>query len=88
MQVRANPDALEDLAKALKGFVENIDEAVGRLQGSFNAASTAWDDPKKVEFEEVYNELLHGQARFKETASDMVPHLFHKAQKLREYLGS
>ena len=87
-QAHVDPDELEQFAHSITGFVENIDDAVGELSGSFSAVSDTWQDSQRNSFEEVYNDLIQCLNRFKEAASEQVPYLLRKAAQAREYLGS
>jgi uncharacterized protein YukE len=87
-QAIVNPDELEKFANSITAFVNNIDDAMGELQGRFNVVNDTWQDAQRDSFEEVYNELLQCLSRFKEAASEQVPYLNSKVAQAREYLES
>jgi uncharacterized protein YukE len=87
-QAHVDPDELERFAHSITGFVDEIENAVGNLNGSFNTVSDTWQDSQRNSFEEVYNELLVCLERFKEAAQEQVPYLLSKAAQARDYLES
>ena len=87
-QAYVDPDELERFVYSITAFVDNIESAIGELQGSFNEVSDTWRDSQRSSFEDDYNELLQCLDRFKEAASEQVPYLNTKVAQAREYLES
>jgi uncharacterized protein YukE len=87
-QAIGDPDELERFAHSVSQFVETLDDAVGALDGSFNALGESWQDEKRTAFEDEYREMLRSLAQFKEAASEQVPYLLTLATRLRDYLAS
>ena len=87
-QAIGDPDELETFAHSLQLFIDQINETTGQLNQQFGALGETWQDAKRVQFEEQFQELLRQQAAFEARASEQIPHLRALAAKLRDYLQS
>jgi uncharacterized protein YukE len=87
MQAIANPDELVNFANALEHYLNTLEQETSRLTSGFNQLGDSWRDQKRMEFEEIYHNLLGSLAAFKENANQQIPHLRIMAEDLRQYLS-
>lgn len=83
--VRNDFEQLRLFANRLNQYLDEIDQANSNLDSAFAELGEAWDDHKRMEFEEVYNELRDMINRFRENAEEQIPYLNELADKLEEY---
>lgn len=86
-RVHGNPEDLRQFAGALQHYLDTLNEETGQLDGAFNNLGETWDDQKRVEFEEVYQQLRGALNAFEEQAREQIPHLIQLATDLETYLG-
>lgn len=84
-QVHANPDDLRDFANRLQACGETIGEEINATSTAFAALGDTWNDAKRAEFEETFNELRECIRRFTEACDDQVPYLLRLADHLDEF---
>ena len=84
--VHGNPEELRAFAGALQQFLDNVESETSGLNQAFNRLGDSWQDEKRSEFEEKYQDLMHALDSFKENASEQLPHLYRLADRLEEYL--
>ena len=87
-QAIGDPDELERFAHALTQFIETMNDAVANLNLSFASLGDTWKDGKRIQFEEIYNVLLHQLSLFEANTSEQIPHIRLLASRLRDYLQS
>ena len=87
-QAIGNPDELEAFAHSLQAYLDQINEATGRLNQQFGALGDTWQDAQRARFEEQFEDLLRQISAFDANASEQIPHLRVMADKLRDYLQS
>lgn len=87
-QAMGDPDELENFAHILYQFIETMDDSVGNVNAAFTALGDSWQDEKRIQFEETYNELVQYLSQFKIVAEDQVYYLRTLAERLRAYLDS
>lgn len=83
-QVHANPDEIRDFAARLQACDENISDEISTTSAAFAALGDTWNDAKRAEFEEAFNELCEGIRRFSAACEEQVPHLIRLADYLDE----
>lgn len=86
-QVHGNPEELRLFANALEHYLDTLEEETGRLDGAFNQLGDTWDDQKRREFEDVYQQLRGALNAFQEQAKAQIPHLHQLATDLEIYLS-
>ena len=86
-QAHGNPEELRIFAGALQHYLDTIIEETGRLDGAFNQLGDTWDDQKRREFEDVYQQLRGALNAFHEQATEQIPYLNQLATDLETYLG-
>ena len=69
-QAHGNPEELRLFAGALEHYLDTLEEETGRLDGAFNQLGDTWDDQKRREFEEVYQQLRGALNAFQERRSN------------------
>ena len=63
-QVNINPDEVEQFVREILNFLEIQQESTNRLNYAFSTLSTTWQDQKRIQFEEIYRELLQILSKF------------------------
>ena len=84
-QVHADPDALREVASRLAACEENIGEELSSISAAFAALGDSWNDSKRVEFEDSFNDLGECIRRFMDACDDQVPYLRRLADHLDEF---
>ena len=84
-QVHANPDDLRSFASRLQACGEAIEEEATATSAAFAALGDTWNDAKRVEFEEDFEELCECIRRFTTACDEHVPHLYRLADHLDDY---
>ena len=87
-QVHANPDDLREFASRLQACGESIAEEASATSAAFTALGDTWNDAKRAEFEESFNELLECVRRFTASCDDQVPYLRRLADHLDDFNNS
>ena len=87
-QVHANPDDLREFASRLQACGETIAEEASATSAAFAALGDTWNDAKRAEFEESFNELLECVRRFTASCDDQVPYLRRLADHLDDFNNS
>jgi uncharacterized protein YukE len=86
-QAHGNPEELRLFANALEHYLSTVEEETGRLDGAFSQLGDTWDDQKRREFEEVYQQLRGALNNFHEQATQQIPYLNQLATDLETYLS-
>lgn len=84
-QVHANPDEIRDFAARLQVCDENISDELSATAAAFAALGDTWNDAKRAEFEESFEELKDCIGRFSASCAEQVPHLIRLADHLDEF---
>ncbi len=84
-QVHANPDEIRDFAARLQACDENISDELSATAAAFAALGDTWNDAKRAEFEESFEELKDCIGRFSASCAEQVPHLIRLADHLDEF---
>ena len=87
-QAIGDPDELDAFAHSLHSYLEQINEATAQLNQQFGALGETWQDAKRTQFEEQFQELLRQLVAFDANAAEQIPYLRSMAAKLRDYLQS
>lgn len=86
-QAHGNPEELRLFASALQHYLDTLEEETGRLDGAFNQLGDTWDDQKRREFEDVYQQLRGALNAFQEQSKEQIPYLQQLAADLETYLS-
>lgn len=86
-QVHGNFEELRIFASALEHYLDILQEETGRLDGAFNQLGDTWNDQKRMEFEDVYQQLRRALNAFHEQAQNQIPHLRQLADDLEIYFS-
>lgn len=84
-QVQANPEELRAFAARLANCSQAINEEAEGTAAAFSSLGDTWNDAKRSEFEEVFEELLSCIRRFHDACEDQVPYLQNLASHLEDY---
>ena len=84
-QVHANPDEIRNFAARLMACGENISEEIADTSAAFAALGDTWNDAKRAEFEDSFEELKACIQRFAAACDEQVPHLRRLADHLDEF---
>ena len=84
-QVHANPDEIRDFAAQLRSCGDNISEEIAAASAAFAALGDTWNDAKRTEFEDAFNDLKACIQRFSSACDEQVPHLIRLADRLDEF---
>lgn len=82
---RANYEELFHFAGVLQHYLDAVMEETNRLDAAFAQLGDTWQDEKRMQFEDVYQQLHGALNAFHEQASEQVPHLNKLAQHLKDY---
>jgi len=86
-QAHGNPEELRMFADSLQHYLDTVQDETARLDGAFNQLGDTWDDQKRREFEDVYQQLRGALNSFHEQATEQIPHLLQLAADLETYLS-
>lgn len=81
-----DPSELRRFAQNLKKFSLGLEEQMRVLQGQLGALGDTWRDQEHDRFVEEFEQTKQVLRRFVESASNQVPLLLRKAEKIEEYL--
>ena len=84
-QVHANPDEIRDFAARLRSCGGNISEEISDTTAAFAALGDTWNDAKRAEFEDAFDDLKACIQRFSAACDEQVPHLIRLADRLDEF---
>ena len=85
-QVHANPDDIRDFATRLQACSDNISDEISATSAAFASLGDTWNDAKRAEFEDAFEELRACIQRFSESVcEEQVPHLNRLADHLDEF---
>jgi len=84
-QVNINPDEVEQFVREILNFLEIQQESTNRLNYAFSTLSTTWQDQKRIQFEEIYRELLQILSKFENVSIEQVGYLKSLISIQREY---
>ena len=85
-QVIGNPDEIENFAKSLSLFNQQLTTMIGHLNAQFLALGDTWRDQEHRRFaEELQGTLIHLH-RFSGLCEQHTPFLLRKASSLHLYL--
>jgi len=85
-QVFVNPEEIDVFISVLYGYLEDINNSTGNVKMAFENLTNTWQDDKKIEFEEEFNELLNFLNHFTEKAQDKIVHLQRLSEAAKNYL--
>lgn len=86
-KVHVNPEEIDNFIGELERFLENLNTSTGSVNMAFQNLTTSWQDEKKDEFEEQFNELINYLRHFEENTNEKINHLRTLSDKAKEYLG-
>ena len=86
-QAHGSPEELRLFASSLQHYLDVLKEETGQLDGAFSQLGDTWDDQKRREFEDVYQQLRNALDSFQEQAENQIPHLQQLATDLETYLS-
>lgn len=84
-QTHNNPDSMERFAYELERFIDGIQEALNKINGSYAALGEDWQDNKRAEFDESMMEISNTISRFSDYANESIRYLHRQITILREY---
>ena len=85
-QAIVDPAELRRFAHNLKRFSEDLESSMASLHGQMQTLSESWRDQEHVKFVQEFEHTLKMLNHFTEAASQHVPFLVHKAERIEEYL--
>lgn len=86
-RVFGDPEELRNFAKILNNYIENLETETGNLIKGMQDLENSWNDSKSQQFIDDFNELIVSINRFKDSASEKIPHLLRLAEDLESYLN-
>jgi len=87
-QVFVNPEEIGKFINEIKIFLETLETATVRLNKAFENLSSSWQDRKRAEFEEQYNEFLRFLKMCKDSVEEKKQYLNELKIKAEIYLSS
>jgi WXG100 family type VII secretion target len=81
-----DPAELRRFAQDLKRFTTNLQGQMTALSGRLGALGQTWRDQEHAKFVEEFQQTMKTLTRFTELASEHIPTLLKKAEKIEEYL--
>jgi uncharacterized protein YukE len=85
-QAVVDPAELRRFAHNLKRFSEDLQVNMAGLHGQMLTLGETWRDQEHARFVQEFEQTLKMLDRFTESASQHVPFLIHKAERIEEYL--
>jgi uncharacterized protein YukE len=85
-QVYVNPEEIDVFISVLHRYLEDINNSTGNVKMAFDNLTNTWQDDKRSEFEEEFNELLNFLNHFTENAQDKIAHLQRLSEAAKNYL--
>ena len=86
-QVHANPEDIQQFARSLKQFNEQLNESMSQLNGKFESLSYTWQDQKHQKFAQEFIQTMKVLQRFLQTSEQHIPFLLKEAEILQQYLS-
>lgn len=84
-QIYVNPEEIDSFVSELYRYLEDIDNSTASINMAFANLANSWQDEKRVEFEEEFNELLNFLHHFKESTQEKIAHLQRLSEAAKEY---
>jgi len=81
-----DPADLRRFAHTLKHFTNELQSGMAALQGQFAGLADTWRDQEHEKFAREFSETMLVMGRFMEAASQQIPFLLRKAERIEEYL--
>lgn len=81
-----DPDELRRFAQNLKHFTGELQHQLAVLQGQFSGLGDTWRDQEHEKFAQEFQQTVLVLSHFMATATQHVPFLLRKAEKIEEYL--
>jgi uncharacterized protein YukE len=85
-QAIVDPAELRRFAHNLKQFNQDLQSHMSVLHGQMVGLSSTWRDQEHEKFAQEFTETMQVVARFVEAASQHIPFLLRKAERVEEYL--
>jgi len=85
-QAIVDPAELRRFAHNLKRFNEELQTSLGALHGQMLSLGESWRDQEHARFVEEFEQTLGLLEHFMETATQHIPFLVHKAERIEEYM--
>lgn len=82
-----DPEELRRFAGNLKHFNTELSHQLAVLQGQFAGLGDTWRDQEHDKFAQDFQETVQVLARFVEAATQHIPYLMRKADRIEEYLS-
>ena len=81
-----DPAELRRFAHNLKHFTAELHHQLAVLQGQFSALGDTWRDQEHEKFAQEFTQTVQVLAHFVAGASEHIPFLLRKAERIEEYL--
>jgi hypothetical protein len=81
-----DPADLRHFAHNLKRFTGEVRDQLGVLMGQFAGLSDTWRDQEHEKFAQEFEQTMLVLSRFLEAATQHIPFLLRKAERVEEYL--
>jgi hypothetical protein len=81
-----DPVELRRFAHNLKHFAGELSHSLAVIQGQFSALGDTWRDQEHEKFAQEFSETVQVLNRFLATATQHIPFLLRKAERIEEYL--
>lgn len=82
----ADPEEIRRFAQSLKKFTATLSGAMSSLQGQMVSLGQTWRDQEHAKFASDFEQTMRQLQRFSESASEQIPFLLRKADRIEEYL--
>lgn len=82
-----DPEELRRFAANLKHFNTELSHQLAVLQGQFAGLGDTWRDQEHDKFAQDFQETVQVLNRFVEAATQHIPYLMRKADRIEEYLS-
>lgn len=86
-QAIVDPAELRRFAGNLKRFNADLQAGLAGLHGQLVGLSDSWRDQEHDRFRQEFETTMHVLERFLEVASEHIPFLLRKAERIEEYLS-
>jgi uncharacterized protein YukE len=85
-QAVADPAELRRFANTLKRFTSDLQAGLSSVHGQLTGLGDTWRDQEHDKFREEFEQTMHQLTRFIAAATEHIPFLLRKAERIEEYL--
>lgn len=86
-QAIVDPGEVRRYAANLKRFLADLHAGLAGQHGQLLTLGDSWRDQEYERFQHEFEQAMHGFERFLDVATEYIPFLLRKAERIEEYLS-